>query len=622
MRRFLVLLAVSIYCTSINSQNIGVGVPNPQNKLHVGGGFRLDTLTGVNGAGLLRHDANGAVYGIKFSANANDVLRGDGTFGPYNPAINGALGWLLVGNSGTNPATHFVGTTDNQPLIFRVNNFKYGYLGNNNIFFGSNAGMQTTGGNNIGIGTGALKSNIIGFGSVAIGDSALANTTSGTNVAIGYRSLMKTNSSENVAIGYEAMTNLVSGGSNTAMGYHALRTNTTGFWNTAVGRAALALNNGEQNTAIGFQSLFKNSVGGANSALGTNALTNNTNGYFNTAVGADAAFVNSSGHDLTAIGAKSMYGHYGNFNTAMGAFSMYNGNGNYNTVVGYKALEQNGGSCCNVAIGQGAMQSNGIGSYNTVVGLEAMLANTTGQANTVLGLRALSANKSGEDNVALGYYAMWSNTVGNNNTSIGSGAGGSLPSGITNAICLGYGTGWNTTSSNHANIGNFSMSWIGGQVGWFHYSDKRIKNDIREDVPGLSFIKRLKPITYHVDIKKQEEIANTGIKLDPALGKELGKDWEGKYDVEKIKMSGFFAQDVEEAAKEINYSFNGVHNPKTGGLYSLDYSAFVVPLVKAVQEQQTLIEDQNKKIDRQQQQIDLLIKEMNRLKTDLVTRNN
>ena len=115
MRRFLVLLAVSIYCTSINSQNIGVGVPNPQNKLHVGGGFRLDTLTGVNGAGLLKHDANGAVYGIKFSANANDVLRGDGTFGPYNPAINGALGWLLVGNSGTNPATHFVGTTDNHP---------------------------------------------------------------------------------------------------------------------------------------------------------------------------------------------------------------------------------------------------------------------------------------------------------------------------------------------------------------------------------------------------------------------------------------------------------------------------------------------------------------------------
>jgi hypothetical protein len=389
MRKYLVLFFAFFYCIVSNAQNVGIGVPNPQNKLHVGGGFRLDTLTGVNGAGLLKHDANGVVYGIKFSANANDVLRGDGTFGPYNPAINGALGWLLAGNSGTNPATNFVGTTDNQPLLFRVNNIRYGYLGNTNIFFGSNAGILTTAGSNIGIGNGTLKSNIIGFGAVAIGDSALANTTIGTNTAIGYKALMKSESTENVAIGYEAMLNHVHGGSNTAIGYQALRFGTGGFWNTAMGRGALALNNGEQNTAIGFQSLFKNSVGGANSALGTNALTNNVNGYFNTAVGTDAAFVNSSGHDITAIGAKSMYLHHGNFNTAVGAFSIYNGNGNWNTAVGYKALEQNGGSCCNIAVGVGAMQSNGIGSYNTVVGFEALSTNTTGQANTVYGYGAL-----------------------------------------------------------------------------------------------------------------------------------------------------------------------------------------------------------------------------------------
>ena len=71
-------------------------------------------------------------------------------------------------------------------------------------------------------------------------------------------------------------------------------------------------------------------------------------------------------------------------------------------------------------------------------------------------------------------------------------------------------------------------------------------------------------------------------------------------------MTGFFAQDVEEAAKAINYSFNGVYNPKNGGLLSLDYSAFVVPLVKAVQEQQTII-------DKQQKQIDDLIKRIEAL---------
>ena len=87
-------------------------------------------------------------------------------------------------------------------------------------------------------------------------------------------------------------------------------------------------------------------------------------------------------------------------------------------------------------------------------------------------------------------------------------------------------------------------------------------------------------------------------------------------------MTGFFAQDVEEAAKAINYSFNGVHNPKNGGLLSLDYSAFVVPLVKAVQEQQKLIEDQHKKIDNQQQQINVLIKEIQSLRKDLITEKN
>ena len=116
--------------------------------------------------------------------------------------------------------------------------------------------------------------------------------------------------------------------------------------------------------------------------------------------------------------------------------------------------------------------------------------------------------------------------------------------------------------------------------------------------------------------------ADPGGKKNSEQAKTLQKDWEGKYDIEKIKMTGFFAQDVDEAARSINYSFNGVHDPKNGGLLSIDYSSFVVPLVKAVQEQQQLIEDQNKKIDLQQQQIDLLIKELQLLKKDQITLKN
>jgi hypothetical protein len=50
-----------------------------------------------------------------------------------------ALGWDLNGNTGTNPLTDFLGTTDNQPLIFKTNNIeKARLLPNGNFAFGLN----------------------------------------------------------------------------------------------------------------------------------------------------------------------------------------------------------------------------------------------------------------------------------------------------------------------------------------------------------------------------------------------------------------------------------------------------------------------------------------------------
>ena len=58
-----------------------------------------------------------------------------------------------------------------------------------------------------------------------------------------------------------------------------------------------------------------------------------------------------------------------------------------------------------------------------------------------------------------------------------------------------------------------------------------------------------------------------------------------------IRQSGFIAQEVEKAAKESGYDFNGVHKPANeNDNYSIGYSLFVVPLVKAVQEQQQIID--------------------------------
>ena len=68
-------------------------------------------------------------------------------------------------------------------------------------------------------------------------------------------------------------------------------------------------------------------------------------------------------------------------------------------------------------------------------------------------------------------------------------------------------------------------------------------------------------------------------------------DWPGKYDIEKIRITGFIAQEVNTAAQEVGYDFNGISRPTSErGLYGLNYTQFVMPLIKAVQEQQAQIE--------------------------------
>ncbi len=55
---------------------------------------------------------------------------------------------------------------------------------------------------------------------------------------------------------------------------------------------------------------------------------------------------------------------------------------------------------------------------------------------------------------------------------------------------------------------------------------------------------------------------------------------------------------MEAAAKALGYDFDGVDKPKNeNDHYGLRYSTFVVPLVKAVQEQQEMIAELEKKVD-------------------------
>lgn len=317
------------------------------------------------------------------------------------------------------------------------------------------------------------------------------------------------------------------------------------------------------NTAVGHQALFTNISGSFNTALGFNALYNNTN-WSNTAIGAHALFDNTSGNDNTGVGRNAL---------------STNISGVFNTALGSNSLRLNTTGTHNTALGSNAMFSNTIGIHNTASGFYAMSGNTTGNYNTSQGYHSLFGNNTGSLNTALGYRAFFSGTY-SNSTALGS-----------NSII---------TASNQVRLGDISITSIGGQVGWTTLSDARLKKDVKENVAGLDFILKLNPVTYSHDINAYYELLN----LPDSL---RNKNYEKN--ASELIHTGFLAQDVEKAAKEVGFDFSGVDKPKNStDYYGLRYSEFVVPLVKAIQEQQKMIEQQQLLIEDMQKEIDLLKK--------------
>jgi hypothetical protein len=284
-----------------------------------------------------------------------------------------------------------------------------------------------------------------------------------------------------------------------------------------------------------------------------------------------------------------------------------------------------------VFLGEMAGESDDLtDNYNVAIGYESMFDNTTGSVNVCIGQRALYNNISGTNNVAVGYWSCQgagsaSNNVGvgryslyqnqgSSNVGVGYAAGAGV-SGPTYTYCtyLGYdadfgvtgtytnamalGNGATVTASNRVRVGNTSITRIGGQVGWTTISDGRVKKNVSEDVSGIDFIMKLRPVTYTLDKNTQDEILNSP---DATVRPD-------KYEIEKTRFSGFIAQEVEIAANEVGYNFSGVKTPAhDNDLYGLTYSDFVVPLVKATQEQQSIIEDQNKRIENLETEIENL----------------
>ncbi len=520
-----ILFLVSSFSNLFNSafaQNVGVGILAPLGKLHVKGS--ADTSQFIIDANISQSNTSPLI----------NLRKSDGT----------DLMWIHSDDI----LNTFIGVDAG-----RVNNAAVG--GIHNIFIGNSAGyFNTTGNNNTANGIGALASNTTASQNIAIGNNSLFTQSYNNNNTPWI--------SGNVAIGYAALyanqpTSIGNGHWNTAVGHNALFSNTTGSENTADGFSALKANTiGNYNTANGSLALFYNTKGNDNTANGVQALLNNTTASQNTAIGNNSLFTQS----------------YNNNNTPWVSG---------NVAVGYNALYSNqptstSDGYSNIAVGNSALTTNTTGWANTGNGNNSLYSNTNGYQNVANGYSALYSNTIGYGNTAIGLNSLYYNVEGYNNTALGisSGTAPGTPN-LTNTVSVGN-HGYYNGASNQAFIGNLSTLWSGGNTTWFTYaSDGRVKKNVKDDVQGLEFISRLRPVTYNLDITAMRTIT----------GNAETVDYPGKYDVEKIKHSGFIAQEVEQAAFQSGYSFSGVTIPRNENeLYTMSYSQFVVPLVKAVQE--------------------------------------
>lgn len=448
---------------------------------------------------------------------------------------------------------------------------------NDNTAYGAfSMALNQSGGANTALGVDALGNNISGFNNTAIGVAALQMSTGTGNTATGWHALHNNAANEN-----------------TAHGIRALEMNITGIRNTSIGGNSLQNNDANDNTAAGYKSLNANVNGINNSALGSFALTSNIAGNNNTAVGKSALELN-----------------IGNNNTATGVNALSeNTTGSFNAAFGINALQRNTtiGNAIgikNTALGANSLPFNTTGSSNTAVGMEALFTNSIGLQNTAIGERALAGNLDGDCNTAVGYHAGPINSSFSNTTTLGCNA--FAQANMSTAI----GAGAVSNVPNSMQLGNTSLTGIYVNA-TFYPSDVRFKSDIQFDVPGLDFILRIKPATYNFDYSKLSNFRG-----------EKNVDAEVLMQKGQKREMGFIAQEIEKVCKETGVEIsNLLHTPKSKhDNYSLAYSQLVVPLVKAVQEQQAEIEalkSQMEQMELIKQQNIILQNQLDGLRTEL-----
>lgn len=445
MKQYAVLIIISILFIRVSyAQNVGINNTDPQVSLDINGALAhrsveidpfmnnvnipIDAsyvvitnvgVTGpitiyapefVNGKRLIIQNTSSQVATLNPTTTNVQILQNEvkeficsDPLGYYLLTSAANNGWSLTGNLGTNPLTNFIGTKDNQPLHFRVDNNKAGIIdhlnGNTSFGYVSLYDQLSVANDNTALGFKTLQSNRRGSGAIAIGSrAAQSDTIANGLIAIGRDALSKNvRAIGNFAIGDSALINTgfainnnVDGTNNFGIGKNSLKTNVIGQVNMAIGNYVLEKAiNPIGNHGLGDRVLSKLINGDHNIAF--SAFRNLTNGSENVGFGSVANIAKGSRNVL--IGQANAF------------FFGLNDSIAENVIIGYRTI------------------NSILGNRNVLIGTNSGGANVYGSKNTALGDSTLINNNSGSNNVALGAHAGASNTTGSNNVFIGNRAG-------------------------------------------------------------------------------------------------------------------------------------------------------------------------------------------------------
>jgi len=332
----------------------------------------------------------------------------------------------------------------------------------------------------------------------------------------------------------------------------------TGVENTALGVAALedVESGGNYNVTIGAKSGTDLTTGVANTFVGAYSAYTATTPSYSVGIGYHVLYDLTSGSHNVAIGLQSQYDtNTGHSNTTLGNYSMYgNTTGYLNTACGYASMYSSAGHT---------------GTYNAALGAQSLYAVTTGYNNTVIGGLSGYGLTEGHTNTLIGVNAGYALLTGDNNTCLGGNAGraaspsGNITSG-NNVICLG------DNSITDIYCADTSIS----------SSDERDKADITDFTHGLSWISKMRPVTYKWDKRSwylgEDEDDITAVTRD-------GSKKKSKVNV------GLIAQEVLAIEQADSFSSSkdnmlvvNLNEDETG--YGIKYERIVPVLINAIKE--------------------------------------